>query len=149
LQEFFQLQVLPALSSAVNDDLAVLKADSIKFVHTFRNQLPKPILLATFPLLVNHLAAESTVVATYSAITLERIIALKVAGQDVFSPQELAPFLQTLLQSLFALIKREGDDPAKLAENDPAMKSMFLFLFKKRAFFHSLFFPPTKKPSCA
>lgn len=44
-------------------------------------QLTKDQLLSVLPLLVNHLASDNYVVYSYAAITIERILFIKVNGQ--------------------------------------------------------------------
>lgn len=44
--------IVPELSSASPNDLPILKADALKFVTTFRGQLPKDTLVALFPSII-------------------------------------------------------------------------------------------------
>ena len=52
LQDFFAQQVAPELQAAAVDDQAILKADALKFVTTFRSQLSKETTMALFPSLI-------------------------------------------------------------------------------------------------
>ena len=79
--EFFQTHILPSLRSDPNSEMPLLKADAIKFLYTFRGQIPKEILLGVLPLLINHLTAKDFVVKTYAAICIERILFIRVGKQ--------------------------------------------------------------------
>ena len=52
LQDFFAQQIAPELQSAAVGEAPILKADALKFVTTFRSQLPKDTLLGLFPALI-------------------------------------------------------------------------------------------------
>jgi exportin-2 (importin alpha re-exporter) len=81
--DFFQSFILPSLQSDANAEVPLLKADAIKFLYTFRSQIPKEFLLGMLPLLTNHLKAKDTVVKTYAAVCIERILSLRVNRQLV------------------------------------------------------------------
>uniref|UniRef100_A0A7S2T0L6 Exportin-2 n=1 Tax=Chloropicon primus TaxID=1764295 RepID=A0A7S2T0L6_9CHLO len=98
--QFFQEHVVPELQSG-KDTLPVLKADCLKFIITFRSQLPKDTCIALFPSIINLLMAESNVVHSYAATCVERMLALKESGKARFQEEELLQFIQTLLTSLF------------------------------------------------
>ena len=72
----------------------MLKADCLKFVITFRSQLPRETTLALFSSIVQLLGAESNVVHSYAATCLERALALKENGKPRFTKQEVLPFAQ-------------------------------------------------------
>lgn len=55
----------------------VLKADAIKYMMIFRSLLPKEVVVGSIPLLVQHLRANSVVVHTYAACTIDKILLLK------------------------------------------------------------------------
>ena len=52
---FFATHIQPELQGANIDQLPVVKASCIKFVCTFRNQLPKAGLVALLPIVANFL----------------------------------------------------------------------------------------------
>ena len=97
--QFFQEHVVPELQSS-KDNLPVLKADCLKFVITFRSQLPKETCIALIPSIVALLTAESNVVHSYAAMCIERMLALKDGGKARFQAQELLPFMQPMLTSV-------------------------------------------------
>lgn len=111
LLDFYSAQVLPELQSSKLNDNPLLKADAIKFVTTFRSLLPKEATLAAVPCLVALLASEYCVVHSYAAICLDRLLALRESpaagakGPLRFTPADLGPNLQPLLERLFAGFK--------------------------------------------
>ena len=79
MAQFYESTVLPELAAADADaaGLAVLTADAMRYLHTFRQQLAKDTLLRALPHLARHLASRAPVVATYAAHTLERLLTLR------------------------------------------------------------------------
>ncbi|CAM9702124.1 unnamed protein product, partial [Ectocarpus sp. 13 AM-2016] len=118
----FTTHVLPEIQDPDVNARPIVRADCIKFVHTFRNQFSVEQLLALMPVLIAHLKSEHTVVLTYAAMTIERMLAVKdkVPGQrpTLRLPKEsLTPFLESLFTGLFAVMDQEG-------ENDHLMKAV-------------------------
>jgi exportin-2 (importin alpha re-exporter) len=114
--QFFQEHVVPELQSN-KDTLPVLKADCLKFVITFRSQLPKETCIALLPSITALLTAESNVVHSYAATCLERMLAIKDAGKARFQQQELLPFIQTMLTGVFhAMEQPESEENEYLAK---------------------------------
>jgi exportin-2 (importin alpha re-exporter) len=109
LQDFFAQQIAPELQSAAVNESPILKADALKFVTTFRSQLPKDTELGLFPALINLLGSESNVVHSYAAIAVDRLLSMREpaagGGGPRFQPQELSSVLQPLLEKLFAAFK--------------------------------------------
>lgn len=64
------------------DSLPVLKADALKYVMTFRNILPPEMLIGSLPFLVQLLKAESQVVHTYAANTLDKLLLVRKEGNE-------------------------------------------------------------------
>ncbi|KAA1099321.1 importin-alpha export receptor, variant 2 [Puccinia graminis f. sp. tritici] len=119
---FFSEQVVQDLSvknSAPPHPIIV--ADAIKFLHTFRNQLTREQLISVMPLLVPHLNSEVSVIYTYAAITVERILFMKRNNQLLFSSTDLKDLAPELLTGLFAQI-RKGTTPQQIAQNEMLMK---------------------------
>lgn len=56
----------------------VLRADALKFLTTFRTQIPKADVLSVFPGIVRLLGSDSNVVHSYAAVCIERLLSLKV-----------------------------------------------------------------------
>ena len=70
--------MLPELQSPHVNQLPVLKADALKFLTTFRSQIPKDACLGIFERIIGLLGSESNVVHTYAAIAVERLLTSKV-----------------------------------------------------------------------
>lgn len=117
-----------------NDVHPILKVDSIKYIHTFRNQLTKEQLIDGFPLLSASLKSSEYVVYTYAAITIEKILAVRNRSdpnKTMFEKSDIGPVAQDLLSNLFALILK-GTTPEKLAENEFLMKCVTRVLVSSR-----------------
>ncbi|XP_061066048.1 exportin-2 isoform X2 [Eubalaena glacialis] len=120
LTEFFVNHILPDLKAANVNEFPVLKADGIKYVMIFRNQVPKEHLLVSIPLLINHLQAESIVVHTYAAHALERLFTMRGPNNaTLFTAAEIAPFVEILLTNLFKALTLPGS-----SENEYIMKAI-------------------------
>ena len=118
LLEFFQSQVLPELQAGNPQDRPVVKATSIKFVATFRNQYTREQTVDLFPLLISHLSSPVVVVHTIAAYAIERILSSKDdGGQRKIGGKELQHFLEPLFTGLFTIIENKD-----INENDYAMK---------------------------
>ncbi|XP_067121155.1 exportin-2 [Centruroides vittatus] len=117
---FFREFILPDLHKANVNEFPVLKADAIKYVMIFRNQLPKQLVISSIPHLINLLASSNVVVHTYAAHALERIFTVKdTNGATIVSVNDIQPVLDRLLNNLFAVIECEGS-----AENEYIMKAI-------------------------
>ncbi|MBW0489032.1 hypothetical protein O181_028747 [Austropuccinia psidii MF-1] len=97
----------------------VIVADSIKFLHTFRNQLNREQLVSVLPLLIPHLGSEHYVIHTYAASTIERVLFIKRGGQSVFNAADLKTLGPEILVSLFAQIQRGS---SQISQNEVLMK---------------------------
>ncbi|XP_010129640.1 PREDICTED: exportin-2 isoform X2 [Buceros rhinoceros silvestris] len=120
LTEFFVTHIQPDLKSANVNEFPVLKADGIKYIMIFRNQVPKEQLLVSIPLLINHLQAESIVVHTYAAHALERLFTMRGTNNTtLITAAEMAPFVEVLLTNLFKALTLPGS-----SENEYIMKAI-------------------------
>eukprot|EP00878_Enallax_costatus_P035479 GHUV01039588.1.p2 GENE.GHUV01039588.1~~GHUV01039588.1.p2 ORF type:complete len:116 (-),score=36.43 GHUV01039588.1:44-391(-) len=75
------LQVLPELQDPNVNERPILKADALKFVTTFRSQLPTATLVALLPPCIALLGSEHVVVHSYAATAIERFLALREGGK--------------------------------------------------------------------
>ncbi|KAI9907456.1 hypothetical protein PsorP6_004090 [Peronosclerospora sorghi] len=117
LMDFFMTEVLPELSSRNRASL-ILMADAIKFVSTFRSQLPVEVMEQLFPLLMNCMDPSQFVVHTYAAACLERLLTVKdPSGSLRFSKERLRPYLGKLLDHVFHILCQPN-----YPENDYLMK---------------------------
>ncbi|TYJ56359.1 hypothetical protein B9479_002907 [Cryptococcus floricola] len=119
--EFFGQNVFSDLQAASGSVHPILTVDAIKFLYTFRNQLTKEQLVSVLPLLVQHLGSDNYVISSYAAITIERILFIKVERQALFTQADVRPFAENILMALFGNIEK-GTTPEKVAENDYLMK---------------------------
>ncbi|XP_059097421.1 exportin-2-like [Tigriopus californicus] len=119
LSDFCLKYIIPDLQSQNVNELPVIKADAIKYVMTFRSQLPPETIKACLPLLIPFLRAESHVVHTYAAAAVDKILIMKKPGlQDALvSSQDLAPLAEQLLTGLFGAFSLPGS-----TENEYVMK---------------------------
>ncbi|CCI49622.1 unnamed protein product [Albugo candida] len=115
LMDFFMGEVLPELQS--NSVTMILKADAIKFVSTFRVQLPVTAMEALLPLLIQSLDPAQFVVHTYAAACIERLLSVKDETKLRFDTKKLAPQLAMIFQQVFAIIEQPG-----YPENDYLMR---------------------------
>jgi len=115
--DFFSSQVLPELQAADVNSLPFIKADALKFITTFRNQIPKETIVPMFESIIRFFAAESNVVHSYAAICFERLLALKDQEKLRFAPADLAPVLPKLLEGLFGALQHPDS-----GENEYVMK---------------------------
>lgn len=110
----------------VQDASPILKADAIKYIMTFRNQLTKEQLLTTIPLLIDHLKNLNVVVYTFAAITLDKLFSMTSFANSKHSPifdkHDIQPYINDLLNNLFVLILK-NQAPEKLSENEFLMKT--------------------------
>ena len=130
--EFFQTHVMPELAAQDKNSLPFLKADSLKFLITFRTQIPKAGVIQVLPSIIALLTAESNVVHSYAAQCLERLLVLKDPGtsQLRFTPQDFAPAMSSVLTGLFGALQL-----ADSTENEYVMKAvMRCIMFMESAF---------------
>jgi exportin-2 (importin alpha re-exporter) len=143
VDEFFAAQVLPELTDPDPEARPLLKADALKFATTFRARLPKAQALALLPHLTRLLRSSHVVVHSYAATAVERLLTMRepvVAGgaggaaggaapsglaaalptRPRFTPDDLAPHAQPLLEALFAAFKASPDS----AENEYVMRAV-------------------------
>lgn len=82
LLDFFNQHIASELqapaSSSQDTGKAVLVADALKFVTTFRSHIPKATLVQLFPKLVEALGSPANVVHSYAAICIDRLLSSRV-----------------------------------------------------------------------
>lgn len=115
--EFFQNNIAKDLTSDTGVE-PILKVDAIKYLYTFRSQMSKELWREAFPLLVKHLGSSNFVVYSYSAIALERAMALSNdSNQPMIDRAFVLSQAGELLNHLFTLIEKNPQS-AKLQENE-------------------------------
>lgn len=84
----------------------------------FRSLLGPQTLAGCLPQLIRHLPAESIVVHSYAACSIEKILTMRDPSNALlFGPQILAPHSNQLVSGLFATLALSGS-----AENEYVMK---------------------------
>lgn len=125
--DFFQKNIAKDLVSDTEIE-PILKVDAIKYLYTFRSQISKEQWHVAFPLLVKHLDSSDYIVYSYSAVALERVMALtNDLGQPIISQVDVKSVSARLLQHLFELIEK-NPEPAKLQENEFLMRCVMRVL---------------------
>ncbi|XP_016964685.1 exportin-2 [Drosophila biarmipes] len=120
LPEFCAQQIIPELERPNINEIPVLKAAAIKYVMVFRSILGPQVLTNCLPQLIRHLPAESPVVHSYAACSVEKILTMKDASNAVvFGPQVLGPHATQLISGLFATLSLPGS-----GENEYVMKAI-------------------------
>lgn len=104
---FFIDSVLPDLSPQANVH-PILQADALKFVITFRSQIPVTEYQRLIPAVAGMLKAPAVVTHTYAAYALDNMLTIKdkdAQGALVhrISKDNLAPMLKDILTALFAI----------------------------------------------
>ncbi|XP_024946747.1 exportin-2 isoform X2 [Cephus cinctus] len=120
LPQFAAQHIQPELEKINVNEFPVLKADAIKFIMTFRSILPRELVVGSLPQLIRHLAASSSVVHSYAACAIEKILAIR--GPDnkpIVKGEELAPLAANLLKGLFNVLIIQGSE-----ENEYVMKAI-------------------------
>lgn len=127
---FFNTNMAPELVMAGSVH-AVLKVDAIRFILSFRNQLTKDQLSQAIPMLTMLLNKEQhATVYTYSAITLERILAIRdpVSKQSMFGEQDIAGHVKDMSTHTLMLVAAVSTKPEELAANEFLMKLLMRIL---------------------
>ncbi|CUS11908.1 unnamed protein product [Tuber aestivum] len=129
--EFFQSHIAADLIAPFEDVQPILKVDAIKYLYTFRSQLTKSQLSDAFPLLARHFGSPNYVVYSYTAITVERLLAMTSDGEPLFHPDDLRPYARDLFENLFRLIE-QAVTPEKIQENEYLMRCVMRVIIVAR-----------------
>lgn len=105
VEQFFTTQIVPELRNYDLNTQAILKADALKFLTTFRRQIPKHMMLELLPQVMAFLVTESNVVHSYAASCIEKLLVLRDDKQPRYLPSDVLPFAQPLLTNLFSALK--------------------------------------------
>lgn len=131
--EFYTAHIKPEIERPNINELPVLKAASLKYIVTFRNQLPVDgYLIPVLPCVIAHLASDSIVVHTYAANFIEKLFTMRNSSSlPVVSLAQLKTLqIETpLLQGLFSVFSKPGS-----GENEYVMKAIMrtIFLYQER-----------------
>ncbi|TFY54539.1 hypothetical protein EVG20_g9663 [Dentipellis fragilis] len=129
--KFFSDSIFADLQGDPGSVHPVLQVDAIRYLYTFRNGLTKEQLLSVIPLLARHLGSENTVVHTYAAIAIDRILFIRVDNKPMFAYTDIRDVAPELLNMLFRRIE-SGASPEKVAENDFLMRCVMRIIITAR-----------------
>ena len=121
LGDFCSAHILPELQNYANTaEFPILKADCVKYVLTFRSQLPPETVKSCMPALVQLLKFPAVVLHTYAAAAIDKILIMKDgSGAALLTAQQLAPLTEDLLKNLFGAFEFPGS-----TENEYIMKAV-------------------------
>lgn len=121
ITDFFQSHIAPDIQASEIDVSPILKADAIKYLMVFRNQLPRESLLASLPHMVRFLKANSLVVHTYAAHTIERIFMVRgqEGGKLAITYADIQGFAGDMVNNLLEALSHPGS-----TENEYIMKAI-------------------------
>ncbi|XP_053200432.1 exportin-2-like [Panonychus citri] len=120
--EFYSTVIKPDLERENLNYIPVLRADALKYIMTFRNQLPlEEVIIPSLPIIIAHLAAPSIVVHSYAAHAIERLFTMREGTTNI--PRVKIAYIQNLITplitGLFNVFNIEGS-----LENQYAMKAI-------------------------
>jgi exportin-2 (importin alpha re-exporter) len=121
--EFFAAHIVPELQAAPTAGWPVLKADALKFLTTFRSQIPKAACLALLPSICALLSVPDNVVHSYAALAVEKLMTVRDGGALRFTAADLVPLREGLLGGLFGALTLPES-----GENDYVMKALMRVL---------------------
>lgn len=120
ITDFFKSQIAPDIEDMDVNAKPVIKADCIKYLMVFRNQLPTGVLIASFPHLIRHLQSISHVVHTYAAHCIERLLMVRTQqGGTAITYGDINSCATLLIQNLFGAMQLPGS-----MENEYLMKAL-------------------------
>lgn len=106
LRDFFVTHIKPEIFDSNKESRPIIKADCLKFATVFRSHLPKEESLQLFSQIARLLTCTHNVVHSYAATLMEKLLLMRQRDKSlVFSPAELSPYLQSLLENLFAALQ--------------------------------------------
>ncbi|XP_054162463.1 exportin-2-like [Oppia nitens] len=123
ITEFYVNVIRPDLERQNLNETPVLRADGLKYLMTFRNQLSlKEIIIPSLPLIIQHMTAPNVVVHTYAAHVLEKLLTMRDSTQQKLPSikvEDLDAYIGPLLNGLFNILTFAGSN-----ENEYAMKAI-------------------------
>lgn len=100
--DFFNQHIAPELQAAKGGAHPVIRADALKFLTMFRQQIPKNIVASFLPALVQLLSADENVVHSYAANCFERLLTVRDGpGAPRYASADIAPLSQQLYTNMF------------------------------------------------
>ncbi|PIO60188.1 Cse1 protein, partial [Teladorsagia circumcincta] len=118
--DYYAGQVRGHLSANI-DDMPILKADALKFVVTFRNQLPAEVLVEVIQAADRLLTSRFTILHKYAAFAVDKLLLVK-------EPNSTAPLLTARVVPVGSLLNNlvSGFDKDPKAQNSPYLMKAVL-----------------------
>jgi len=118
--QFYESTILPDLNDADVNNFPVIKADAMRYIATFRQQLPKDVLINTIGVLIRYLSSNVPVVNTYACHSIERILTMRTPTNkdNLFTGSDLEQFMPHLIVNILNLIQPVS------GENEYAIKAL-------------------------
>ncbi|THH15070.1 hypothetical protein EW146_g5342 [Bondarzewia mesenterica] len=129
--KFFSDNIFQDLQADPGSVHSVLQVDAIRYLYVFRNQLTKEQLMSVLPLLTRHLASENTVVSTYAAVAIDRILFIRSGNTIMFTPTDVREFAPQLIDMILGKVE-SASTPEKVAENDFLMRCIMRLILTAR-----------------
>uniref|UniRef100_A0A0C9S7F6 TSA: Wollemia nobilis Ref_Wollemi_Transcript_13726_3457 transcribed RNA sequence n=1 Tax=Wollemia nobilis TaxID=56998 RepID=A0A0C9S7F6_9CONI len=104
-EQFVMSMIMPELQSEDVHSQPILKADALKFLTTFRYQIPKATSLSLILHVMRFLLSESNVVHSYAANCIEKMLLVRDGNQLRYTSADVNQFLQPLMTNLFNTLK--------------------------------------------
>lgn len=123
ISDFFNNVIKCDLDRVDLNELPVLKADALKYIITFRNQLPlKEIIIPILPQISRHLTSPITIIHSYAANCIEKLLTLRDPNNlsaTQIKVEEISAISLNILENLFNIFQFPGS-----GENDYAIKAI-------------------------
>lgn len=104
------------------NELPVLKADALKYMITFRNQLPVDLIVPMLPQISRHLTSPIVVIHSYAANCIEKLLTLRDPNNQsttLVKVEHISAISLNMLENLFNVLQFQGS-----RENDYAIKAI-------------------------
>ncbi|XP_076036358.1 chromosome segregation 1 [Oratosquilla oratoria] len=110
ISEFYQNHVLPEIQNPDVNQMPMLKAESLKYIISFRTALPPEAIKCAVPHLTKFITSQSIVVHTYAAAAIDKILLLQPGGQPLVSKEEMGSMAGVMFSSLFGALSMTGSE---------------------------------------
>lgn len=106
--QFYESTILPDLAEQDVNNFPVIKADDMRYISTFRQQLPKDVLLNSLSHLTRYMCSNVPVVHTYACHAVERILTLKNPlnnKENMFNQADLQALMPHMLSNIINILQ--------------------------------------------
>jgi exportin-2 (importin alpha re-exporter) len=126
ITQFYTVTVLPDLTDGDVNSFPILKADSMRYIATFRQHLSKDILINAISNLVRFLTSKEPVVHTYSCHAIEKILTVKSTESPkdtLISCNDISAVIPAMIQNILNILQ------PVTSENEYAMRTLMRLCF--------------------